>query len=534
MSDSNKSIAKSATSFLAGTLLSRFGGVVREMLLARFFGTHATYAAFVMAYRFASILRRIFGEGAIVNGFIPFFEEKRKESDEKAGLFFRDMFFTLIFLLFLSVAVIELILLYFYAYSSISLAKKEICLMTMIILPGLFFICLFGLTSALLQCEKHFFIPGVAPLFFNFTMILAIWVIKDLAIAKALVYLSWFVVGAYFVQLMMNMPYTLSFLWRSLAFKQWLKGRVFSTDVRAMMGPLLLGVVGVAAVQFNNFFDMIFARWNVAEGPAYLSYSSRLEQLPLSIFAIAIASALMPPLTRAAARNDTEGYRSMLKYCLARNALFLIPCTMVMMSLGVTAVNLIFGQGAFGVSSTVNTTICLFGYSLGLLPHGFVLILAPCFYSMKEYRIPTLAALYSVLINLVLNCLFVFGFGWGPFSVALATSIAALYNLSYLNTSIKKRFGFNPLRELIPLFSWVTPLALIAGGVTMWVGQHYLAIPTIDIYWKTEGFVFSRGFWRQIYEFLALMGVFSAIFVPPAWIVLWREKMESYAWKDHA
>ncbi len=522
MQEKHSVVAKSATFFSLGTALSRVGGVIREMLLAFYFGTHATFAAFVMAYRFASILRRVFGEGAVVNGFIPYFEEKRKASEKEGAIFFRDMFYTVLSLVGLSVLITEAVLVAFYFFGGLQKSTNEILLLTMIIMLGLFFICLFGLTSALLQCEKHFFTTGVAPLFFNITLIFAILVLRNQPISVALVYLSWFVVAAYLAQLLMNFPHTIQFMKERLSFGDWFRARVFSQDVKKLLVPLLLGVLGVAAVQINNALDMVFARIASAEGPAFLSYSGRLEQLPLAIFGIAVSSALMPPLARAASSDNHSAYRGLLRYAMSLTTLFLIPATVIMLAFGGTGVNLIFGRGAFTDHSTIHTTICLFGYSIGLVPHGIILLLAPAFYAVKDYKTPTFASIYSVIINILLNFLFVKGFGMGALSVAVATSISCIFNMIYLSQGLANRYHFNPLVDLGRMLMWLIPLSGIVGLVTMWVGQEYFQVATFGFYKGGNLFTFPRDLKTQLFEFIVMMGIFSALFCPLAYFLYSR------------
>ena len=83
--DTQGSVARSASHFLTGTFISRLSGMVRDLSMAFCFGTSAVVAAFFVAFRLANLFRRIFGEGALLNGFIPFFEGQRKEDPKKGG-----------------------------------------------------------------------------------------------------------------------------------------------------------------------------------------------------------------------------------------------------------------------------------------------------------------------------------------------------------------------------------------------------------------------------------------------------------------
>jgi putative peptidoglycan lipid II flippase len=155
--DNPQTITKSAIKFASGTFLSRIGGLFRDMSMAFCFGTDPAIAAFLVAFRFANLLRRVFGEGALLNSFIPHFESYREDNPKHAAQFFRDNFFSLMLLLVILIGFIELVLFFWLTFGDIITSNQDIVSLTMIMLPGLLFICLFSICSALLQCEKSFF-----------------------------------------------------------------------------------------------------------------------------------------------------------------------------------------------------------------------------------------------------------------------------------------------------------------------------------------------------------------------------------------
>src|SRR5882672_6947094 len=104
---SEKTISRSLLGFFSGTVLSRISGFFRDVSMAFFFGADASIAAFLVALRFAVLLRRLFGEGALLNGFIPHFEAERKKDPREAAKFFRDTFFSLALVLVFLIAIAE-------------------------------------------------------------------------------------------------------------------------------------------------------------------------------------------------------------------------------------------------------------------------------------------------------------------------------------------------------------------------------------------------------------------------------------------
>ncbi|HSX10172.1 MAG TPA: murein biosynthesis integral membrane protein MurJ [Chlamydiales bacterium] len=415
--DTTHSILRSAKAFFAGTLLSRLSGFLREIVVAAIFGSSPEIAAFMVSYRLANVFRRLLGEGNLQAGFVPHFSALKEEG----GHYFRDVAFSMALVLLAVVALLEMVL-----WGSLHLVASdwtEIVELTMWMVPGLFFVCLYALNSSLLQCRKKYFLPAAAPVMFNFIWIAAVLLlpgVRWLAIA---------VTAAFAGQWLM----TVSEGWRLLSPKEWLKPKLFSPDFRTLLKPLALGIVGIGAVQFNSALDAIFARLADVQGPAYLWYAIRIQQLPLALFGIALSGALLPPLSRS---QDPEHRKHLLQGALKHSAALMIACTFGLFALGKPGVNLLFGHGHFSLADVEETVGCLWGYGLGLIPSVFVLLLAAKYYAEKHYRLPTMASLFAVLANIVLNAFFVFGLGWGAISIAIATSLSAFLNVAILGRGV--------------------------------------------------------------------------------------------------
>lgn len=493
-------------------------GMFREMAMAFCFGASPAIAAFLVGYRFSNLMRRLFGEGSLLAGFSPHFETARKESPEKAALFFRDLFASLSFFLMVLTALIELGLFSWWKWGTTSPDTKEILILTMVMLPGVIFICLYALFSALLQCEKKYFLPGAAPVMFNLVILGAIWWVKDWASEAAMVGLSMAVAAAFFFQWAMVIPSSLKFLHPFLSWRSWLKPKIFSLELRQMIGAIALTIIGVGAVQINAALDTVFARFASLSGPAYLNYAMRLYQLPLALFGIALASALLPPLSRAIQNGAVDHYHRLLHFSLSRSFSLMMPCMIGILALGASAVNLIYGHGGFDLDATVNTVTCLWAYGIGLIPAVFVLLLAPAFYAQKDYKTPLYASLCSVGLNTALNGVLVFGLGWGAASIALATAAAAALNFYYLSNRLAKKIG--PLFDRATMWSFAKTAAasFIAGGMTVALGVFLLNDPTLKIFFHDPTASFSRHVSDQILHFVVLGGAFTLIFFSYAWM----------------
>lgn len=477
--DTSHSILRSARSFLAGTALSRISGFWRDIAMAISFGSSPEIAAFMVSYRLANLFRRLLGEGNLQAGFIPHFIELK----ERGALFYRDVTYSMGVILIGAMVLLEVAL---WASQSIVPADwLEVIDLTMWMVPGLFFICLYGLNSSLLQCRKKYFLPAVAPVVFNLIWIATVLVfpgVKILAIAITVAFAAqWFMTFVEGAKL--------------LSFKEWLKPQFFSPDFKKLLKPLALGVIGIGAVQFNSALDAIFARIADLEGPAFLWYAIRLQQLPLSLFGIALSGALLPSLSRT---EDPLVRRELLVSALKSSGALMLTCSFGIFALGMPSINLLYGHGDFTPSAVQQTCHCLWAYGLGLLPSVFVLLIAAKFYAEKDYKTPTTASLCSVVLNIALNALFVFVFQWGAISIAIATSLSAFLNLAILS------------RGVFPssYFSFFFKMALATF------------LPAI-ITFSLAGLVapFPRDFPSQLFQFVMLATMYFSGVVIASWLL---------------
>lgn len=514
--DSLPSVASSANRFFSGTLISRVMGLGREVVMAAAFGTLPAVAAFWMAFRFAHLLRRLFGEGALHAAFVPHFEALRKEDPEKAAGFFQDLSMGLTLTLLVIVVIMECVLGATLLYGGVGSTASEVITLTMLLLPALIFICLYALNSSFLNCEKTYFVPSVAPAVLNFIWIITVIALWKLAPKEALEYLAMILVFAFAAQWLMTLPQVYRFLPKALLKKQKWQGR----EILLLVAPFCLAMVGVAATQINSALDVIFARLADSEGPALLWYAIRLQQFPLALFGVGLCGALLPPIARAIQNQDKPQYSKLLNFSFRRSFALMIPASFAIVALGFASVNLIYGRGLFSEIATTKTAICLWAYGAALLPMTLVLILAASFYAQKNYRIPTIVSLLTVFLNVVLNALFVFYFDLGAISVACATTIASCINAALLLFFLfKKQSELPSLRSLTASFAKITLSSCLALGVTI-IFSHYLFFDnTLSLMMRLPLAPFPRHILPQLTIFFSSAALFVTTLFTTAFLL---------------
>ncbi len=430
MQDSISSILKSVRQFFSGTLFSRVTGLIRDIATAYAFGASASVAAFLVAFRFSHLLRRILGEGALQGAFTPRFEALRHHDPREAALFFRDLQKGL-GLLLVGIVLLGMLGLFSINYFfELSQGNAEIVQLTILLMPGLLFICLYGLNAALLQCEKRYLLSSAAPALLNIGWTAgALWLASD-SPSVAMPWLALCVVLAAAAQWGVTVPACLSIIKNLNPSGLWERWNFLR--LKELLGPIWLSTVGIAASQVNVALDAVFARYADLEGPAFLWYAIRLQQLPLALFGIAIANAILPPLSRAAKRGDEVSFRKFMRAAWRGSLALMVPITIGIFLFGRWAIQLLYGHGDFDSYAGEMTQLCLEGYALGLIPMALVICHVQGCYARGDYRRPMVASLISVGTNSALSLFFIMEMGWGSPSIAVATSVSAWVNLGIL------------------------------------------------------------------------------------------------------
>lgn len=461
--------------FFSGIFLSRISGLGRDLAMAYAFGAHPTVAAFMVAFRLSHLLRRFFGEGPLQSAFIPHFEELHTQDPQKAHAFFRQLTSLLILLLIGLITLIEGGIWIYLTYFSPSLDNQEILHLTALLIPSLLFISLYGINLGALQCYNSFFLPSVAPLICNVTWMIGALYLKGKEVQLAIPILAKWVVAGFFLQWALTVPLTQKKIGGTI--KKWIKLKI-DPYIKRLAKSLSLGILGIGAVQINAFFDTIFSRYADLNGPLYLWYSIRLQQLALAIFAIAAVNTLTPLLSRKMKQNLIDEAKEIFKFGAHQIFIAMFCSTLAIFSLGYFAIDLIYGRGNFSSHAVIQTTHCFSAYSLGLIPTALTMLSSAVFYAQNNFQLPTIAAVSTIIVNLFLNTLFIFILKLGAISTALSTSLSAWLNFLILrHLLLKQGWEFqNKPRNFISLLKGGLFASLMAYGTSqLFSNAHKLA-----------------------------------------------------------
>jgi len=516
--DLAKTTLKHAGRFGSGTLISRGFALIRDVLMAAILGSGPEVAAFFMAFRFSNIMRRILGEGAMQAAMVPIFEELRVKDERQAALFFRSTWLAVSAALIVIISIIELCL------GSVLLlgwggARTEVIRLTMIMTPGLLFICWYGIQSALCSCYGHFFVPAVAPAAFNIVWIGSLVLLRDQPAQVIVAMLATSIVLAYAFQWSAVFQITRSNMRRILGREWWKASFGPLAPLKRLLAPLTLGLIGVSAAQLNSLIDAWYAQLADPSGPAYLWYAIRLEQVPVGMIGVALSSAALPPLARCLAQGKYRDFAQLIRASIVKSGQATLMCSALFFTIGYSLIDFVFCRGAFTTYATTQSSICLWAYALGLTPQTWVILLTPAFYAAKDYRTPSIAAIWSLASNLIFNATLVQLLGCGAVSIALATGVASLFNLWWLVRKLPGTLSASVWSEIARFVMPVTAAtcAGIAVGV-LWES------PTLPILFGRAAEIATTPSWIKPARFVSELATFFAVMIATGALKRWRQE----------
>ena len=456
------------------------------MLLALILGAGPAMSMFVLAFRVPNTFRRLFGEGALATSFIPVLTDY-EQSREKNSRELISVTFTWLAIILGAIVVVGWV---GCAVAAPFLRGNEKAQMFLILLatmlPHLPLICLAALLMAVLQVRNNFMVPALGQIVMNL-----IWIVGLVLLVRPLGDY-----GVYGLAGIVLLATAVEWLMQYLAVRRLgLAPRAqinFSHPGLKQTQALLLPVVfGLSAVQINTLVDSIIAQFCVPGDVAvsFLYYGNNLMQLPLSIFGIAIATAVFPSLALHAAKDDKPAYRADLSQALRLTFFLTLPCTVISIVLAKPIVALLLERGAFSKSAdaTDRTAAVLVFSVIGLCAYCAVHVLSRAFYSLQDSKTPMRVAATTTILNLTLNLILVWSMREA--GLALATSICGAFNALRLAILLRKRVGHIGGLEIAVSGAKCLNATLVCGAaclLTWWflrdVGGERLAGKSLHVF----------------------------------------------------
>ena len=439
---SHRAIIKSTSLISLGTLSSRILGFLRDILLAKLFGTKDAADSFFVAFRIPNLLRDLMGEGAINAAVVPVFSEYVNQKDKHQMWHFVNVVFTL-FLIGLSAVtllgivfapvIVRLIAPGFIADPHKLMLTVQL---TRLLFPYLILIGLTAYSMGILYTFKSFFWPAFSPCLLNVATIIAA-VIASRTMKEPVIGLSVGILIGGGWQLAVQMR-TL----RKIGIPLMIPKTISHPGARRIGKLLIPRLFGAGVYQLNIFVDTFCASLSTIVGAGGISaiyYANRIIQFPQAIFGIALATALLPTMSALASRGDLASLKRTLIFSLKNIFLIMLPVSVLCLFLATPIIRILFQRGEFTEYSTGITSQALFFFALGLWCYGGVRVLVTTFHALQDTVTPVKVAGLCLVINAVLNFILMKPLKVG--GIALASSVAVAVNFLVLFFMMDKKLG---------------------------------------------------------------------------------------------
>ncbi len=468
---SGESLVGAAGSITAATMISRILAVARETVMSRYFGAGFYTDAFNVAFRIPNILRDLFAEGALSSALVPTFIRYSADQGKEAAWILGNRVINALVVILAAVTLVFYFGAGWFVYifagtSSSNPGKFDLTVqMTRIMSPFLLCVALAAAVMGMLNANRRFFVPALAPSAFNICSILAGIFLSPFMHLFGLAPVVSMAIGALVggaSQLIIQVPsaYRLGFRYSPIL--------DFRDPGLRQIGMLMLpALVGLSATQINIAVDTHLA-WRYGDGPvSYLNYAFRIMQLPIGLFAVAIATSTLATVSVQAARNQIGELRETVTGSLRLAACLTFPATAGLILFRREIIELIYEGGAFLPGDTLKTSEVLFLYALALFAYSAVKILVPTYYAMNDTRTPVRSSVITVAVKVAVNFLLIVPLGF--LGLAAATALASWLNFALLAHNFARRTGAHWDLPELKIYGRIAAASLTMGAFAIGV-----------------------------------------------------------------
>ncbi|EGQ7648498.1 TPA: murein biosynthesis integral membrane protein MurJ [Vibrio alginolyticus] len=482
----SKRLLKSGMIVSAMTFISRVLGLVRDVVVANLMGAGASADVFFFANKIPNFLRRLFAEGAFSQAFVPVLTESHAQGDMDKT---RELIARAAGTLGVIVSIVTILgvlgsgvvtaLFGFgwfldWMYGGPAAEKFDLAsVMLKITFPYLWFITFVALSGAILNTLGKFAVSSFTPVFLNVMIILAAWFISP-QMSQPEIGLAIGVFLGGLVQFLFQIPFLIKA--GVMVKPKWGWRDPGVVKIRTLMIPALFGV---SVSQINLLFDTFIASFLQTGSISWLYYSDRLLEFPLGLFGIAIATVILPALSRKHVDAQNEGFAQTMDWGVRMVILLGLPAMLGLMVLAKPMLMVLFMRGEFSPQDVHQASLSLFAYASGLLNFMLIKVLAPGYYSRQDTKTPVKYGIIAMVTNMVFNAIFAYFYGY--VGLAIATALSAFVNMALLYRGlhiaevyqITKRTVFFIIRLSIAGAAMVAAILWQLEDMSVWLGWSF-------------------------------------------------------------
>ncbi|WP_089797160.1 murein biosynthesis integral membrane protein MurJ [Halomonas korlensis] len=452
----------------AMTMLSRVMGLARDVVIAALLGAGNGADAFFVAFKIPNFLRRLFAEGAFNQAFVPVLSEYATRGSKREVRELLDAVagsLATVLALITAIAMLASPWLVWAFAPGFGRDPEKLTMtadMLRLTFPYLLLISLTAFAGSTLNTWNRFAVPAFTPVLLNLSLIGAAILLTPLMSEPAMG-LAWGVLIAGVAQLAFQVPFLARL---GLLPRPW--PDFANAGVRRILRLMVPALFGVSVSQINLLLDTVLASLLAAGSVSWLYYSDRLVELPLGVFGIAIATVILPALSRRHAEQSREHFAAMLDWAIRTVLLLGLPAALALAVLAEPLLISLFHYGAMTANDIAMAAMSLRAYALGLVAFMLIKVLAPGFFARQDTATPVKVGIIAMVANMVFNLLLIWPLAHA--GLALATALSAFLNAGLLGWLLRKQgiLIFQP--------GWGRYAVQLVGGCTvMGLGLWWLS-----------------------------------------------------------
>jgi len=430
------------------TMVSRVLGLMRDQVLAHVMGAGGAADVFFLAFKIPNFFRRLFSEGAFSQAFVPVLSEYRTKGSHAAVQALVDRVAACLGSALLLVSVLAIVgapvvaTVFAPGFRGDPVKFALLVDLIRIIFPYLLLISLTGFAGAILNSYDRFAVPAFTPVLLNICMISAALFAAPWFSQPAYA-LAWGVLTAGVLSLMFQLPFLQRIHLLPRPQLDW-----HDPGVKKILTLMVPALFGVSVSQINLMLDAIIASFLPDGSVGWLFYSDRLVELPLGVFAVAIATVIMPSLSRQHSGQSAEAFSRTLDWAVRLIFLIAVPAALALIILAQPIILTLFQHGQLTVHDALMSSYSLKAYTLGLLGFMLIKVLAPGYFARQDMKTPVRVGIIAIGANILMKILLVaplyLYFSLGHVGLALATALAAYVNAYLLYRGLRANGVYLP------------------------------------------------------------------------------------------
>jgi len=513
-----KTIKEIAFVVTLGTLLSKFGGMARQLVIAGAFGISASYDAYNYAYIIPGFFLVLLGgiNGPLHNSMVTLLAEKNKV-DSKLFINSINNILNIILLLISFFVFFSSDLLINLVGASLKPDIKEIAsLQLKIMSPIIFLSGLIGISFGSLNAKKEFFIPAISPLISSIIIIISIsnfWINKETSADMYELNLKGGIIlaKATFIGALSQYLIQIPFLIKKGIFAINFSIKTKYSELKRALRMIAPASLSSGMIQINVLTDLFFAS-KIVGAAAALSYANFLVQAPLGIVSNSILIPLLPVFVSLRSRENHLKLIKKIHQGLILSTSSMVFLGSIFISLSTPIVMLIYERGSFNQNAVNIVSQLLIAYGIGMPFYLCRDLLVRVFYGIEDAKTPFRVSTIAILLNLFFDWFLIGGSSpWGELSplnlgvngLVFSTTFVNLFACIFLLFELNNKLDNLLLSKILSQNLRIILIGFISGIISFFIFKIiYLPYTFINLLFKI---ILSSGISLFIFYCLAII-----------------------------